>query len=113
MLKGPQGTLFGGSTDAGSILYEPAKPTNTYGGYGLIGFGNYNHKEFEAVANIPIISDKLLARVGGEYYDTDGYVHDPIQNKDLNDDHYWNARATVTFRPDRRHRKRVFRQLFR
>ncbi len=99
VLKGPQGTLFGGSTDAGSILYEPAKPTNTYGGYGLIGLGNYNHKEFEAVANIPIVPDKLLVRVGGEYYDTDGYVHDPIQNKDLNDSHYWNGRATVTFRP--------------
>ncbi|MDB5397522.1 MAG: putative TonB-dependent receptor [Rhodospirillales bacterium] len=99
VLKGPQGTLFGGATDAGSILYEPAKPTNTYSGHVLAGVGNYAHKEFEAVANIPIVADKLLVRVGGEYYDTDGYVHDPIQNKDLNDSHYWNGRATVTFRP--------------
>jgi iron complex outermembrane receptor protein len=99
VLKGPQGTLFGGSNDAGSILYEPEKPKNTYGGYVMAGFGDYGHKEIEAVANIPIIADKLLARVGGEYYDTDGYIHDPSQNKDLNDSHYWNARATVTFRP--------------
>ena len=99
VLKGPQGTLFGGSNDAGSILYEPEKPKNTYGGYVMAGVGDYNHKEFEAVANIPIVTDKLLARIGGEYYDTDGYIHDQTQNKDLNDAHYWNGRATLTFRP--------------
>ena len=99
VLKGPQGTLFGGANDAGSILYEPEKPKNTYGGYVMAGVGDYGHKEFEAVANIPIVADKLLVRIGGEYYDTDGYIHDVTQNKDLNDAHYWNGRATVTFRP--------------
>jgi iron complex outermembrane receptor protein len=99
VLKGPQGTLFGGSTDAGSILYEPEKPTNTFGGYGLIGFGDYNHHEFEAVLNVPVIADKLLLRVGGEIYDTDGYIYDPSQKEYLNDSHYWNARATLTMRP--------------
>jgi iron complex outermembrane receptor protein len=99
VLKGPQGTLFGGSNDAGSILYEPEKPKNNYSGYVMAGVGDYGHKEFEAVANIPIVADKLLARIGGEYYDTDGYIHDVTQNKDLNDSHYWNGRATITFRP--------------
>jgi len=28
VLKGPQGTLFGLSNDAGAILYEPNRPTN-------------------------------------------------------------------------------------
>jgi iron complex outermembrane recepter protein len=99
VLKGPQGTLFGGSNDAGSILYEPVKPTNNFEGYVMAGFGDYNHHEFEAVLNVPIIADKLLVRVGGEIYDTDGYIHDLGQDKYLNDSHYWNGRATITFRP--------------
>jgi iron complex outermembrane receptor protein len=99
ILKGPQGTLFGGSTDSGSILYEPKKPTNNYEGYGQLGVGNYNHTEFQAVVNVPIVPDKVLVRVGGVKFDTDGYVYDPSQNKFLNDVHYWDVRATATLRP--------------
>jgi iron complex outermembrane receptor protein len=99
VLKGPQGTLFGGSTDAGSILYEPTKPGNVYGGYVLAGFGDYNHKEFEGAVDVPIIADKLLVRAGAEIYDTDGFIFDPAQNKYLSDSHYWNARATIVMRP--------------
>lgn len=99
VLKGPQGTLFGGSTDSGSILYEPKKPANSFEGYVLAGIGDYGHQEIEGVVNLPLIPDKLFIRLGGQKYDTDGYVFEPSQGKFENDVHYWQARGSVTFRP--------------
>jgi iron complex outermembrane receptor protein len=98
VLKGPQGTLFGLSNDAGAILYEPNKPTNAYEGYVKGTLGNYGRGTFEGVLNLPI-DDKLQIRVGGEFQHQDGYIH--VQNPDIDllDQNYWATRVSATFRP--------------
>jgi iron complex outermembrane receptor protein len=98
VLKGPQGTLFGLSNDAGAILYEPTKPTNNYEGYVQATLGNYDRGTIEGVLNLPV-DDKLLIRVGGQFNHQDGYIH-VIQNDiDLLDQNYWALRGSATFRP--------------
>jgi iron complex outermembrane receptor protein len=98
VLKGPQGTLFGLSNDAGAILYEPTKPTNNYEGYVKATVGNYNRGTFEAVVNIPV-DDKLSLRFGGQFNHQDGYIHVISNNIDLLDQNYWALRGQASFRP--------------
>jgi iron complex outermembrane receptor protein len=99
VLEGPQGTLFGVSSDSGAVLFQPKKPTNDFGGYAQVTLGDYNRHDLDLVANIPIVDDKLMVRVGGQYYHTDGWIKDVVQNKDLNDIDYWNGRISATLRP--------------
>jgi len=98
VLKGPQGTLFGLSNDAGAILYEPKKPTNVYEGYVQGTVGNYGRGTFEAVVNVPV-TDKLAIRVGGQFQHQDGYIHVIRNNIDLLDENYWAVRGTADFHP--------------
>jgi iron complex outermembrane receptor protein len=98
VLKGPQGTLFGLSNDAGAILYEPTKPTNNYEGYVQATLGDYDRGTLEAVVNLPI-DDKLAIRVGGQFSHQDGYIHVIQNNIDLLDQNYWALRGSAIFRP--------------
>src|SRR5579863_9156451 len=67
VLEGPQGTLFGGSAQAGIIRYITNKPnlTATSGefnaGYGVTAGGDPNSK-LTAVLNLPLIEGKLGVR---------------------------------------------------
>jgi iron complex outermembrane receptor protein len=98
-LKGPQGTLFGLNADGGAVLFEPKRPTNDFEGYGQVTLGDYSRETVEGVANIPIVADKLLLRIGGLYSHTDGFEYDRIQKKDLNDDDHWLTRLSVDLKP--------------
>jgi iron complex outermembrane receptor protein len=99
VLKGPQGTLFGLSVDAGAVVYEPKHPTNQFEGYVQGTLGDYNRKTLEGVINIPVIEDKLLVRLGAQMNKRDGYIHAINRDIDLNSDNYETYRATVLFKP--------------
>jgi len=73
VLKGPQGTLFGRSTTGGAVLIVPQAPTNTFGGYGRVQVGDYNDFQAEGAINIPIVQDKVLARIAGFRWSRRGY----------------------------------------
>jgi iron complex outermembrane receptor protein len=98
VLKGPQGTLFGLSNDAGAILYEPTKPTSNYEGYVQATVGNYGRGAFEAVLNLPV-NDKLSLRFGGQFNHQDGYIHVISTDTDVADQNYWALRGQASFRP--------------
>jgi iron complex outermembrane receptor protein len=96
VLKGPQGTLFGVSTNGGAILYQPKRPVNNVEGYVQATLGDYGRRQLEGVLNIPVVDDKFLLRVGATTTKVDGFIHDPVQNKDLADEDYWVARVSAT-----------------
>jgi iron complex outermembrane receptor protein len=98
VLKGPQGTLFGLSNDAGAILYEPNKPTNNYEGYIQGTLGDYGRGEFDAVLNLPI-DDKLALRFGAQFNHQDGYIRVRNPDVDLLDQNYYDGRVQAAFRP--------------
>jgi iron complex outermembrane recepter protein len=74
VLKGPQGTLFGLASSAGSILLTPAKPQNGFSGYFVAGGGERDHHEMEGVINVPVVGDKLIVRMGAREDHAGGYV---------------------------------------
>jgi iron complex outermembrane receptor protein len=98
-LKGPQGTLFGLNADAGAILFEPKRPTDTFEGYGQVTLGDYNRHEFQGVVNVPVVADKLTVRAGLDYNHIDGFQYDQSEKQDVDDEDYWIARVSATLKP--------------
>ena len=73
VLRGPQGTLYGRNSNAGSINVITADPMRTaLGGFVNIDVGNYNSRRAEAAVNVPL-SDKLAARFAVVGNAHDGY----------------------------------------
>lgn len=98
VLKGPQGTLFGRNTTGGAFVIEPTKPQDTFSTRIRAEAGNYNDRAYEAVVNVPLVSDRLLLRVGGQSVERDGYTKDVITGKDYDDKNYWTGRLGLTLR---------------
>jgi len=98
-LAGPQGTLFGRNTTGGAVLLTPNRPKDTFEGYLQGGYGNYNNRETEGVINVPIVSERLNARLAFQTQDRRGYTKDVNWNVDRDDVHYDTIRFGLDFTP--------------
>ena len=84
VLRGPQGTLYGASSEGGTIRFLSNQPDlGTVGGSissDLSGtvHGGINQDQ-QVVANLPLVTDKLGIRIAGEFLTDSGY----IDNKSL------------------------------
>jgi iron complex outermembrane receptor protein len=99
---GPQGTLFGKNTTGGAVLFVPKRPVNDFEGSVEYGMGDYNMKTATAVVNVPLVDDKVLLRVAGQFLDRDGFTIDRgpyFAGKDYDNRDYWALRATLLLRP--------------
>jgi iron complex outermembrane recepter protein len=65
VLKGPQGTLFGRNSTGGAVLYQSTQPTNEFGGYVSVQYGNYAKVITEGALNIPMLDDRVILRLSG------------------------------------------------
>ena len=74
VLKGPQGTLYGRNSTSGAIKYISRKPGSEFSGSVKAEVGNYNKRKLLAIADIPLIEDKLLLRAALQKQDRDGYT---------------------------------------
>ena len=83
VLKGPQGTLFGGSNVGGAIKYVTKLPSETPTGELSFEYGAYNQRTVDGVISGPIIPGRLLARLSAFSDKSDGYLFDPIFNRKL------------------------------
>jgi outer membrane receptor protein involved in Fe transport len=75
VLRGPQGTLFGHNTTAGSINFVSVTPKldGRANGYATLGYGNFNHVLGEAASDVTLINDELGFRVSAQYERADGF----------------------------------------
>ncbi len=79
VLKGPQGTLYGGSAMGGAIKYVSHPPVldeksvDLAAGLSSTAHGGTSYQG-EAVFNLPVVEDKLAIRGGLIYRDDAGYV---------------------------------------
>lgn len=99
VLKGPQSTLFGGTTTGGAILFEPRRPTRDFEGYVDLTLGSYNNQALEGAVNVPVVGDKLMVRFAGQTQMRDGFTYDIVNHKDLDNKDFYATRLGVTFRP--------------
>ena len=62
VLRGPQGTLYGRNTTGGAINFITRKPTKTFEGAAMLGYGSYGAVEAEGYVSGPL-SDALRGRI--------------------------------------------------
>jgi outer membrane receptor protein involved in Fe transport len=119
VLRGPQGTLYGSSSEGGTLRYieKQADPTQfsadaaADGSYTQHGSGN---DDFRAVVNQPILSDVLAVRFGVQYADQSGwidrYAHPPgytnltvstgqLLGSGVNQEHDLALKLAATYKP--------------
>lgn len=74
VLKGPQGTLYGGSNVGGAVKYILKRPTtDRLSVEGSLSYGSWDTVELSGAINIPV-SDTLAVRVSGYFDDTDMFM---------------------------------------
>ncbi|MDB5394842.1 MAG: TonB-dependent receptor [Rhodospirillales bacterium] len=113
VLNGPQGTLFGRNTTGGAVLIQPQRPTDHFGGFGELGYGNYDNREGTGMINIPIVEDKLNVRAAGTFRYRDGFTKDVTNGKTYDDTRYWSSRLSIQFKPtDQLRNEFVFQNLY-
>ena len=99
VLKGPQGTLFGRSTTGGAVLLTSQRPTNDLGGNLQVSYGNYNAINIQGAVNVPIIKDKVLLRVAGDFTRRKGFTTSLASGQDLDDKHRESWRVSLLVKP--------------
>jgi iron complex outermembrane receptor protein len=100
VLKGPQGTLFGGSNVGGAIKYVTKLPSDTLTGEGSIEYGRFNQQTVDGVVSGPIVPERLLARLSVFNDRSDGYQPDPVLGKTLPDSNETGGRLTLEYLGD-------------
>lgn len=79
VLKGPQGTLYGGSAEGGAVrLITPAPSVTTYSAYGRAQIASTEGGSPSAEAGVavggPVVADKLGIRISAWERHTGGYI---------------------------------------
>jgi iron complex outermembrane receptor protein len=74
ILKGPQGTLYGGSSVGGLVRYVSKRPEFNWQGEVTTEVGNYSHINVSGAQNIPIVDGVLAMRVSAYDVKDDGYI---------------------------------------
>jgi outer membrane receptor protein involved in Fe transport len=111
VLRGPQGTLYGGGAVGGTIRYVTNKPDpNNISGWVEAGMSNYAGSEdfgwqTKVVLNTPIIDEKLALRLFASYKEVPGYITKigfpdrpglpTIRKEDQNSNDRYDARAAL------------------
>lgn len=99
VLKGPQGTLFGGNSTGGAVNFIAAKPTDDFEAGGTIGFGRFAAASVEGHISGPV-NDVISVRLAGEYRMQGGWQYSATQPGAVNGrKDFLNGRLSVAVKP--------------
>ncbi|MBR0558871.1 TonB-dependent receptor [Neokomagataea anthophila] len=74
VLRGPQGSLFGRNTTAGTIRFDSYKPTNDFHGRADVSYGSYNTTNMDLGFGGPLLANILSFRLSGLFQHRDNWV---------------------------------------
>jgi iron complex outermembrane receptor protein len=100
VLKGPQGTLYGGSNIGGAIKYITKLPTDDFHAGASVEFGNYSTQTYSGYISGPLIPGLLDARASFFDSHTDGYLYDPVLNRKVDGGTERGGRLTFLYKTD-------------
>ena len=98
VLKGPQGTLYGGSSIGGAVKYVTRKPSNELEGRASIEVGEQSTFNVNGSINVPL-SDMVAMRLSAYADKTDGYLKNNITGINNDKSREQGVRAALRFRP--------------
>jgi iron complex outermembrane receptor protein len=99
ILRGPQGTLYGRNTVGGVIHVIRSEPTGEWGAKAQYTVGQYDQQEFRGVLNVPIIQEKLAAKLFFTSINRDGYFKNEFLRVRQPQRDYQNFGATIKATP--------------
>jgi iron complex outermembrane receptor protein len=99
LLRGPQGTLYGKNTIAGTINVTSKRPTNEFEAIGNVRYGNDDLVELRGTLSGPIVEDKFLVRANLFSRQRDGFIENRTLGKDVNDTDNWGGRIMAVIAP--------------
>jgi iron complex outermembrane receptor protein len=100
VLKGPQGTLYGGNNIGGAIKYITKLPTDTFEGQAAVEAGNYDTQTYSAVVSGPLVSGTLDGRISAFYTRSNGFIYNTVLNENANEGGERGARVTLLYKAD-------------
>jgi iron complex outermembrane receptor protein len=100
VLKGPQGTLYGGSSIGGLIRYVSKKPSFDWSGEVSAEAGSFDQLNVFAAQNFVLIPDQLALRLSAYDAKSDGWITNKALGIDGNPSTDYGARAVLLFRPN-------------
>jgi iron complex outermembrane recepter protein len=95
VLKGPQGTLYGGSNIGGAIKYVTKLPTNQLEAQASIEAGNYDTQAYSGFISGPLRPGVLDGRLSLYENHTGGYIYNTTLGRYVNDGTDGGARMTL------------------
>ncbi|KRB85570.1 hypothetical protein ASE00_01885 [Sphingomonas sp. Root710] len=98
ILKGPQGTLYGGSNVGGAIKYVMAKPTDKFGLQARAEYGTFDTTRLFGAINVPV-AETLAVRVSSYYKRTDGFVRNVFLDRQSDAKKEWGIRGALRWTP--------------
>ena len=84
ILRGPQGTLFGANSSAGTVNLIFGKPSDEFEGSLDVEIADYNHQKLTAMVNMPL-TDGLRLRASGMSLQRDGFSNNLFPGKEGED----------------------------
>jgi iron complex outermembrane receptor protein len=99
VLKGPQGTLYGGSSLGGAVRYITKQPTYTTSGEIELEGGTEDYEDVYAALNMPLVADKAAVRVSGFYTHDDTFQYDPNLHEPTSPLVEYGVRAQLLLQP--------------
>jgi iron complex outermembrane receptor protein len=100
VLKGPQGTLYGGNNIGGAIKYITKLPTDDFQAGASFEFGNYSTQTYSGFVSGPLVSGVVDARASFFDTHTDGYIYDTTLNRTVDGGTERGARLTFLYQND-------------
>ena len=99
VLRGPQGTLYGKSAEAGVINIITRQPDNDFRGKISVDAGEDYKKDVSLNVSGPILQDKLFFGLSGQYYDKDGFIKNGYTGDAANDEEHWYGKGQLRWTP--------------
>ncbi len=99
VLRGPQGTLYGRSSQAGVINVISRPPSNDTEVTVGAGYGSFNQRQAQLSWSDAIVKDKLKFRLSGAYDARDGFTKNVLLNEDANEQESLFGRFNLLWTP--------------
>lgn len=101
VLKGPQGTLYGGANIGGAIKYVTKEPSAQWENQATLEFGEHATRDYQAVVSGPLIAGGGLG-LRASFYDDNhgGYIYDTFRKFNYGDTSDHGGRITLAAAPE-------------